>query len=100
MIRKFGSINPQGCAGSQGPEGPAGPTGPAGPAGQRGPGGSRGPEGPAGPGVSNELISKIQDMEQRIKQLEDALNKQAEPTPVDKHILNPNLPRTVSSLTR
>ena len=80
MIRKYGMVNPAnqdkcgivGPRGNDGNDGADGPTGPTGPCGPRGPGGSRGAP---GVGITDELISKIQDMEQRIKQLEDMIKK-------------------------
>jgi|APCry1669189000_1035189.scaffolds.fasta_scaffold49741_2 hypothetical protein len=98
MIRKFGLVSAQvssGPAGADGPTGPAGPEGPPGPVGPRGPGGSRGAEGPPGPGISKELLTKIQDMETRIKQLEDTIKNSAKPK---EEVIHSNLPPTVSSL--
>ena len=85
MIRKYGIVNPP----HQGPPGPEGPPGPPGPAGARGPGGSRGEKGPAGE-LTAEWIAKFQDMEQRIKQLEDKLENKQKAAPY-----NPNLPPTI-----
>ena len=85
MIRKYGIVNPQ--QGLPGPEGPQGATGPMGPEGQRGPGGSRGPQGP--PGLTDEWIAKFQEMEQRVKQLEDKLATKLQV------VHNPNLPPTI-----
>lgn len=56
MIRKYETVNPT----NQGPVGPRGPVGPT---------------GPPGAGITDELISKIQNMEERIKQLEDMIKK-------------------------
>ena len=95
MIRKFGIVNAQGSVGPCGADGPTGPAGPVGPVGPRGPGGSRGQPGPAGPGISDELLSKIQDMEKRIKQLEETIKNSA---PKAVEVLHPNLPPTISSL--
>jgi hypothetical protein len=69
MIRKYGLVNPP--SGIQGEIGPTGHTGATGPQGIRGPGGSRGPPGPTGPpGNTEELENKIKLLEDRLNELE------------------------------
>lgn len=60
---------PQGERGPQGPEGPQGEQGPEGPQGERGPQGPEGPQGPAGFGTEeqyNDIIARLEALEQAI----------------------------------